>query len=143
MAYAVKEVWYDCHPAGTFALKSVEVLESLKPTFPEKNSVANTWKFEKAHSILNKVRELFLFGWSENFSTQGPEHCHIDFVKKIALEFAHGTNNKEVFLTILRHHVRESRLQYLNQVRHGADLYAEDIDEIDEACNYHDRMKAK
>ncbi len=40
---------------------------------------------------------LILFGWSENFSTQEPEHCHIDFVKKIA----HCTNNKEVFLTIL------------------------------------------
>jgi len=80
--------------------KSIEVLESFKSTFPEKNGVANGWKFEKAHSILHKVRELILFGWSENFSTQGPEHCHIDFVKKIA----HCTNNKEVFLTILRHH---------------------------------------
>ncbi len=60
--------------------KSVEVLESLVSTFPEKNGVQNGWKFEKAHSILHKVRELILFGWSENCSTQGPEHCHIDFV---------------------------------------------------------------
>ena len=73
--------------------KSVEVLELLKSNFPEKNGVINSWKLEKAHSILHKVRELILFGWSENFSTQGPEHCHIDFVKKIA----HCTNNKEVF----------------------------------------------
>ena len=115
--------------------KSIEVLESLKSTFPEKNGVANGWKFEKAHSILHKVRELILFGWSENFSTQGPEHCHIDFVKKIA----HCTNNKEVFLTIIRHHVREGHLQYLAQLR--ADLYAEDQEETDET--FDSRMEAK
>jgi hypothetical protein len=70
------------------------------------------------HSILHRVRELILFGWSENFSTQGPEHCHIDFIKKIA----HCTSNKEVFLTILRYHVREGQLQYLLKSR--ADLGA-------------------
>ena len=118
---------------------SIEVLESFKSTFPEKNGVANGWKFEKAHSILHKVRELILFGWSENFSPQGPEHCHIELVKKIA----HCTNNKEVFLpvTIFRHRVREGRLQYLNQLR--ADLYAEDNYEIDEAFNSQDHMEAK
>jgi hypothetical protein len=41
MAYAVKEVLCDCHPIGAFAIKSIEVLESLKSTFPEKNGVAN------------------------------------------------------------------------------------------------------
>ena len=71
---------------------------------------------------MHKVRELILFGWSENFSTQGPEHCHIDFVKKIA----HCTNNKDVFLTILRYHFREGHLQYLQKLR--ADLAGEDDD---------------
>ena len=77
------------------------------------------------------MRELILFGWSENFSTQGPEHCHIDFIKKIG----HCTNNKEVFLTILRHHVREGHLQYLHKLR--ADLLAEDTEDTDEVykCN--------
>ncbi len=117
--------------------KSIEVLESFKSTFPEKNGYANGWKFENAHSILHKVRALILFGWSENFSTQGPEHCHIDFIKKIA----HCSNNKEVFLTILRHHVWEGHLQYLNKLR--ADLYAEDNVEIDEYFNSQDRMEAK
>ena len=42
--------------------KSIEVLESFKSTFPEKNGVANGWKFEKAHSILHKVQELIFFG---------------------------------------------------------------------------------
>ncbi len=42
--------------------KSVELLELLKPELPEKNGVQNAWKFEKAHSILHKVRELILFG---------------------------------------------------------------------------------
>ena len=49
--------------------RSVEVLDLLKANLPEKNGVKNAWKFEKAHSILHKVRELILFGWSENFST--------------------------------------------------------------------------
>jgi hypothetical protein len=61
--------------------KSVEVLEFFVSTFPTKNGVVNAWKFEKAHSILHKVCDLILFGWSEDFSTQGPEHCHIDLVK--------------------------------------------------------------
>ncbi len=117
--------------------KSIEVLKSFKSTFPEKHVVANGWKFEKAHSILHKVRELILFGWSENFSTQGPEHCHIVFVKKIA----HCTNNKEVFMTILCHHVREGHIQYLSQL--CADLYAEDHDETDEAFKSHDRIEAE
>ena len=50
-----------------------------------------------------------MFGWTENFSTQGPEHCHIDFCKKVAK----CTNNKDVFLMLLKFHVREGHLQYL------------------------------
>jgi hypothetical protein len=103
--------------------KSIEVLELLKANLPDKNGVRNAWKFEKAHSILHKIRELILFGWSENFSTQGPEHCHIDFVKKIA----HCTDNKDVFPTILRYHVREGHLLYLQKLR--ADLTGEEINE--------------
>ena len=56
--------------------KSVEVLELLKAELPEKIGVLNAWKFEKEHSIMHKVQELILFKWSENSSTQGPEHCH-------------------------------------------------------------------
>ena len=117
--------------------KSVEVMESFVCTFPEKNGVKNGWKFEKAHSILHKVRELILFGWSENFSTQGPEHCHIDFVKKIA----HCTNNKEVFLTIIRHHVREGHLQYLQKLR--ADLLAEEEDDLEDRSDVAERIDAR
>ena len=49
---------------------SVELLELLKSNLPEKNGEASGWNFEKAHSILHKTREILLFGWSENFSTQ-------------------------------------------------------------------------
>ena len=93
--------------------QSVSLLELLKTNLPVKSGEKSAWKFEKAHSILHKVRELILFGWSENFSTQGPEHCHIDFCKKVAA----CTNNKDVFLCILRHHVREGHLQYLRQLQ--------------------------
>ena len=49
---------------------SVELLELLKSNLPDKTGEASGWNFEKAHSILHKVREIILFGWSENFSTQ-------------------------------------------------------------------------
>ena len=104
--------------------QSVSLLELLKTNLPVKSGEKSAWKFEKAHSILHKVRELILFGWSENFSTQGPEHCHIDFCKKVAA----CTNNKDVFLCIMRHHVREGHLQYLHQLH--ADLAGDEDMEV-------------
>ena len=41
-----------------------------------------------------------MWGWSENTSCQGLEHAHIDLIKSVA----HLTNNKDVFLCILRYH---------------------------------------
>jgi hypothetical protein len=76
-------------------------VESLKANLTKKNGVLNAWNFENFHRIMPKVIEIQvilrfrLSDWSENFSTQGPEHCHMDLVKKIE----HCTNNKEVFLT--------------------------------------------
>ena len=87
---------------------SIDLLDSLKRRFPNKSGQINGWKFEKAHSIIHKVRDIIMFGWSENFSTQGPEHCHIDFCEKVAKY----TNNKDVFLTLLKYHVREGHLQF-------------------------------
>ena len=47
-----------------------------------------------------------------------------------------------MFLTILRHHVREGHLQYLIQLR--ADMHAEDHEETYEYfSNSHDSMEAK
>ena len=43
---------------------------------------------------------------------QGPEHCHIDFCKRLAS----CTNNKDVFLCIMRWHVRAGHLQYLRSL---------------------------
>ena len=62
----------------------VELLELLKRNMPNKTGQVTCWKFEKAHSVLHKVREILLYGWPENFSMQGPEHCHIPFLKKVA-----------------------------------------------------------
>jgi hypothetical protein len=62
------------------------------------------------------VRDILLFGWSENFSHQGPEHGHIDNCKRPA----NCTNNKEAYLTVLRAHSREGHLQYLKSLK--ADL---------------------
>ena len=40
---------------------SVSLIELLKTNLPEKSGEVNAWKFEKAHSILHKVRKLILF----------------------------------------------------------------------------------
>jgi hypothetical protein len=53
-----------------------------------------------------------MWGWSENTSCQGPEHAHIDIIKSVA----HLTNNKEVFLCILRYHCRRELLQQYEQM---------------------------
>ncbi len=55
---------------------------------------------------MSQVREIILYGWSENFSTKGPEHCHLEFCTNLA----GFTNNKDLFLTILRWHVRAAHL---------------------------------
>jgi hypothetical protein len=108
---------------------SVELLEVLKENMPDRTGGPEGWNFEKAHSILHKVRDILLFGWSENFSHQGPEHGHIDNCKKLA----NCTNNKEVYLTVLRAHAREGHLQYLRSLEADlADAAQEDGDGADE-----------
>ena len=57
---------------------------------------------------------------------KGPEHCHIEFLKKLA----GCTNKKDVFLTILRWHVRDGHIQYLRNLQ--VDLQDADGDEEDE-----------
>ena len=106
---------------------SVELLDLLKENMPYRTGGAEGWNFEKAHSILHKVRDILLFGWSENFSHQGPEHGHIDNCKKLA----NCTNNKDVYLTVLRAHAREGHLQYLRSLE--ADLADAEQDEGDDA----------
>jgi hypothetical protein len=61
---------------------------------------------------LHKVREIIMWGWSENTSCQGPEHAHIDLIKNVA----HLTNNKDVFLCILRYHCRRGLVQQYEQM---------------------------
>ena len=67
-------------------------------------------------SLAAVIPAILLFGWSENFSHQGPEHGHIDNCKKLE----NCTNNKDVYLTVLRAHAREGHLQYLRSLE--ADL---------------------
>ena len=57
---------------------------------------------------------------------QGPEHCHIEFLKKLA----GCTNNKDVFLTILRWHVQDGHIQDLCNLQ--VDLQDADGDEEDD-----------
>ncbi len=55
--------------------KAVELLDLLQRNLPDKAGEKGKWNFEKAHSILHKVREIILWGNSDNTSCQGPEVC--------------------------------------------------------------------
>ena len=55
---------------ATLHNRSVELLELLQLNLPDRKGGEEGWNFEKAHSILYKVREIILFGWSDNYSTQ-------------------------------------------------------------------------
>ena len=88
------------------------LLKTLNEHLPDRVGGAMGWNFEKAHSILHKVREIVMWGCSENTSCQGPEHAHIDLIKSIA----HLTNNKDVFLCILRYHCRRGLVQQYEQM---------------------------
>ena len=50
---------------------AVDLLEVLKKNLPDKSGEESGWNFEKAHSILHKVREIVLWGNSDNTSCQG------------------------------------------------------------------------
>ena len=92
--------------------KSKALLQTLKTHLPDRVGGAKGWNFEKAHSILHKVREIVMWGWAENTSCQGPEHAHIELIKSVA----HLTNNKDVFLCILRFHCRCGLVQQYQQM---------------------------
>ena len=53
--------------------KAVALLDLLQQKLPDKTGEKGKWNFEKAHSILHKVREIMLWGNSDNTSCQGPE----------------------------------------------------------------------
>ncbi len=59
--------------------KAVDLLDLLQKILPDKTGEKAKWNFEKAHSILYKVRQIVLWGNSENTSCQrysrNPEVC--------------------------------------------------------------------
>jgi hypothetical protein len=60
--------------------KAVELLDLLHQNLPEKTGEKAGWNFEKAHSILHKVREIVLWGNSDNTSCQAPEVSTMQYV---------------------------------------------------------------
>ena len=55
--------------------KAVALLDLLKQKLPDKTGEKSGWNFEKTHSILHKVREIVMWGNSDNTSCQAPEVC--------------------------------------------------------------------
>ena len=55
--------------------KAVDLLDLLQRNLPDKTGEKSGWNFEKAHSILHKVREIVLWGNSDSTSCQSPEVC--------------------------------------------------------------------
>jgi len=53
--------------------KAVDLLNILQEHLPDKTGEKGKWNFEKAHSIMHKVREIVLWGNSDNTSCQAPE----------------------------------------------------------------------
>ena len=53
--------------------KAIDLLDLLRKNLPDKTGEKAKWNFEKAHSILHKVREIVLWGNSDNTSCQAPE----------------------------------------------------------------------
>ena len=49
---------------------SLHLLDLLKENMPHKIGEESGWNFKEAHSILHKVQEIIMFGWTGNFSTQ-------------------------------------------------------------------------
>jgi hypothetical protein len=88
--------------------RAVDLLELLKGNLPDKCGEKGGLNIDKAHSILHKVREIIMWGNSDNRSCQSAEHAHIDLIKAVA----GCTINKDVFMCILRFHARRAYLQH-------------------------------
>ncbi len=60
--------------------KAVELLDLLQTNLPDKTGEKAGWNFEKAHSILHKVREIVLWGDLDNTSCQAPEVSTLQYL---------------------------------------------------------------
>jgi hypothetical protein len=56
-------------------LMAVDLLDLLQKNLPDKTGEKAKRNFEKAHSILHKVREIVFLGNSDNTSCQSPDVC--------------------------------------------------------------------
>ena len=54
---------------------AVDLLDLLQKNLLDKTGEKAKWNFVKTHSILHKVREIVLWGNSDNTSCQSPEVC--------------------------------------------------------------------
>ena len=110
---------------------AVDLLELLKKNLPDQCGEASGWNFKKGAQHSAQGPREALWSNSDNTSCQGAEHAHIELIKSVA----HLTNNKDVFLCILRFHTRMGFLRHYERLlsemegfpAESADEYAADM----------------
>ena len=85
----------------------------MNRNLPDRCGEKSGWNFDKVLSILHKVREIIMWGNSDNTCCQSVStHTLTSSSFKTV---AGSTNNKDVFMCILRFHARRA---YLQQQQH-------------------------
>jgi hypothetical protein len=117
---------------------SVELLEVPKENMPYRTGGPEGWNFEKAHSILHKVRRCVIFFCLDGLRTSVTRALNMGTLinARHCKRLANCTNNKEVYLTVLRAHSREGHLQYLRSLEVDlADAAQEEDDGAEESVS--------
>ena len=86
---------------------AVELVESLKRVFPERDGKESGWKLGKCHDVMHVAQIIVLFGWTHNTSGDWGEHGHKELLKCLVGLI----NNKDIFLQFARWHYKSGALQ--------------------------------
>ena len=99
-------------------------VDTFKTVLPERTGTQDRagnykgWNTEKIHSLCHAGRSLLLYGNADITSAQGPEHCHKTLIKKLG----NLTNNKDVFLGLMRSHARRSHVYAMIRTAVGSNM---------------------
>ena len=101
--------------------KAVDLLDLLQKNLPDKTGEKGKWNFEKAHSILHKVREIVLWGNSDNTSCQAPEVCTCTYLFMIGMYWY--TPSTYWYILVYSHGVLVLSARPYREYQHGGEPY--------------------